>query len=139
MQYLAPHRIGSTGPKMADNVGAEMVPPCRQWPPLELAEKEQPPWTEWSKQEEIEQTRKQFGVIMSEAKDENWTEEAEAIQYVGACSRGTACRYSAEGSSKNSQESIKDLHRWWLIMYQKLSNSSIQCTTIGFLLCASLT
>ena len=56
---------------------------------------------------------------MSEAKDEDRTEEVKVIQYVGACSRGTACRYPAEGSSKNSLESIKDLHRRWLIMYQK--------------------
>ena len=40
MWYLAPRRIGSAGPKTADNAGADMVPPCRKWPPLEFAEVE---------------------------------------------------------------------------------------------------
>ena len=40
MRYLAPRRIGSAGPKTADNAGAEMVPPRRKWPPLEFAEVE---------------------------------------------------------------------------------------------------
>ena len=59
---------------------------------------------------------------MSETKDENRTEEdeilVEAIQYAVACSQDTACRYPAKESSKNSQESIKDLHRQRSIIYQ---------------------
>ena len=43
MRYLAPRCIGSAGPKTADNAGAEMVLPCRKWPPLEFAEVEQLP------------------------------------------------------------------------------------------------
>ena len=60
---------------------------------------------------------------MSETKDENQTEEdeilVEAIRYVVACSRDTACRYPVEGSSKNSQESIKELRRRWSVIYRK--------------------
>ena len=60
---------------------------------------------------------------MSETKDENRTEEdkflVEVIRYIGACSRDTACRYPAEGSSKYSQESIKELSRRWSIIYRK--------------------
>ena len=43
MRYLAPRRIGSAGPKTADNAGAEVVPPCQKWPPLEFAEVERLP------------------------------------------------------------------------------------------------
>ena len=111
MRYLAPRCIGSTGPKMADNAGAEMVLPCRKCPPppLEFAETERLPWTEWPKPEEIKQNRKPFeAIVISDNKDENWTEEdeilVEAIRYVVTCTRGTACRYPTEGSSKNSRE-----------------------------------
>ena len=61
---------------------------------------------------------------MSETKDENQTEEdeilVEAIRYV------VACHYPAEGSSKNSQESIKDLRRRWSIIYRKKSDSFVR-------------
>ena len=63
--------------------------------------------------------RKHFeAIVMSETKDENRIGEdeilAETIRYVVARSRGIACRYPAEENSKNSQESIKDLHRRWV-------------------------